>query len=245
MRPPPATREECDALLTLWEHGLARPAWERGDALLEHVEDGRPPRTLGERTTALLRLHATLFGAEVDLLSHCPACRSAARFTTNCEVLIDGLPQTAPVASHRLDLEEVAIEFRLPAAADLAAAATEDTDEGFARRVLDRCVISCTQRGEDAPLSAVPDGVLDAVSRRMETLDPAAAISFAMKCPVCAAQWNAPLDVGRLVWDKVQLSVERLLLDVDALARAYGWTERDILSLSPVRRAAYLQLVTA
>ncbi len=238
-------REDYDALLALWEHGLARPAWERADALLEHADDGCSPRTLGERTRALLTLHAALFGAEIDLLSHCPACRSAARFTANCEVLLDGLPQTAPAASHRLDVEGLAIEFRLPAAADLAAAATADTDEGFARSVLDRCVLSCTERGGDVSISTVADAVLDAVSRRMEALDPAAAISFATTCPDCAARWNAPLDIGRLVWDKLQLAVERLLVDVDALARAYGWTEREILSLSPVRRAAYLQLVTA
>ncbi|HJQ82925.1 MAG TPA: GNAT family N-acetyltransferase, partial [Candidatus Binatia bacterium] len=57
--------------------------------------------------------------------------------------------------------------------------------------------------------------------------------------------YAAPLDVGRLLWEKVQIAAERLLLDVDALARAYGWTEREILSLSPGRRAAHLQIVSA
>jgi hypothetical protein len=31
-------------------------------------------------------------------------------------------------------------------------------------------------------------------------------------------------------------------MEVDALARAYGWREADILALSPARRAAYLEL---
>jgi len=239
-----ATREACERLLALWERGLARPMYERAGALLA-ANGEPPPRTLGEQTVRLLGLHSALFGTEADLLSHCPACRSVASFAADCDRLIDGLQRPAMGASHRLDLDEVAIEFRLPEAADLAAAATEDTDEGFARRVLDRCVLSCTRHGEHVPVSGLPDAVLDAVSERMEALDPAAAISFAVVCPECGARWNAPLDVGRLLWEKVQLSVERLLLDVDALARAYGWTEREILSLSPGRRAAYLQIVSA
>mgnify|MGYP001788484044 CR=1 FL=1 len=40
-------------------------------------------------------------------------------------------------------------------------------------------------------------------------------------------------------------AAERVLLDVDALARCYGWTESEVLRLSPTRRAAYLQLAAA
>ena len=35
----------------------------------------------------------------------------------------------------------------------------------------------------------------------------------------------------------------RMLLDIHALARAYGWSESDILALPPRRRQAYLELV--
>ena len=63
--------------------------------------------------------------------------------------------------------------------------------------------------------------------------------------PGLRAHWAAPLDTGQLVWQQVRTAAERLLLDIDALARAYGWTEREMLSLPPARRAAYLQIVTA
>ena len=87
--------------------------------------------------------------------------------------------------------------------------------------------------------------VLDALSRHMEALDPGAGVSFALVCPQCGTCWDAQLDVGELVWQKLRAAAERLLLDVDALARAYGWTEPEVLRLSPVRRAAYLQMVIA
>ena len=95
------------------------------------------------------------------------------------------------------------------------------------------------------PVHELPMPVLDALSRHMEALDPGAGVSFALVCPQCGTCWDAQLDVGELVWQKLRAAAERLLLDVDALARAYGWTEPEVLRLSPVRRAAYLQMVIA
>jgi hypothetical protein len=37
---------------------------------------------------------------------------------------------------------------------------------------------------------------------------------------------------------------ERLLLDIDTLARNYGWSESEVIALSPTRRAAYVQMAT-
>jgi hypothetical protein len=34
-----------------------------------------------------------------------------------------------------------------------------------------------------------------------------------------------------------------LLAEVHSLARAYGWTESEILALSPQRRSTYLEMV--
>ena len=53
------------------------------------------------------------------------------------------------------------------------------------------------------------------------------------------------LDVGEALTAELQRAAERTLIEVDALARADGWTEAEVLQLSPVRRAAYLQLVEA
>jgi len=44
-------------------------------------------------------------------------------------------------------------------------------------------------------------------------------------------------------WAELAAEAKRLLREVDALARAYGWREADILALSSQRRHAYLELV--
>lgn len=237
---------DTEALLTLWECALGQPAGARDDALLRaSFEDAEPPRTLGERNARLMELHARLFGREIELLSHCPACGAVAQFAADCESLtaqmLSRLDNTAP---HRLEAQGHVIEFRLPGSADIAIASGEEGDEDFAQLLLDRCVLACTREGNNVPVRQLPAPVLDALSQHMETLDPGASVSFALDCPQCATRWQAPLDVGEMVWQKVRAAAERLLLDVDVLARAYGWTEREVLRLNPLRRAAYLQMVT-
>jgi len=237
----------CDAstLLSLWERGVSQVDFDRGDVLIEALDiDGSAPRTLGERTIRLLNVHTRLFGPRVDLLSHCPSCGSDAQFSADCATLASQLPVPDSSAPHQVDVDGLAIAFRLPTRADVVAAAREPTDDAFARRLLEACVVACTRDGAAVPSDEWPSSMFDALSARIEALDPGASISFALTCPACTSAWRAPLDCGQLLWQKVQLAAERLLLDIDTLARAYGWTESDVLRLSPVRRAAYVQMTS-
>ena len=239
--------DDTEALLTLWESALGQPAGAREDALLRaSFENAEPVRTLGERNARLMELHARLFGREIELLSHCPACHTVAQFSGNCDALAAQMrPGLGDAPPHRLEAQGHVIEFRMPDSADIAIASSVDGSEDFVQLLLDRCVLACTREGTDVPVSQLPEPVLDALSQQMETLDPGASVSFALDCPQCATHWQAPLDVGEMLWRKVRAGAERVLLDIDMLARSYGWTEREVLRLSPLRRAAYLQMVTA
>jgi hypothetical protein len=53
------------------------------------------------------------------------------------------------------------------------------------------------------------------------------------------------LDIARYLWDELDDWAQDLLAEVDVLARHYAWSERDILSLTPIRRQFYLDLVQA
>jgi hypothetical protein len=224
---------DADALLALWERTLAQG---RDAALLQALPDA--PRTLGERNAQLLDLHARW-------LSHCPACSNAAQFSTECAALSARWPAAAMEPRHRLDALGHTIEFRLPDTTDVAAAGDAPDEDAFARELLARCVLACTRDGVPVPLHELPVPLLDALAQRMESLDPAASLAFDLACPQCGTPWEARLDVGQLLSQKLQAAAERVLLDVDALARAYGWSEPDVLRLSATRRAAYLQLAVA
>lgn len=233
-------------VLSLWEHASSQPPHRR-DAALLHAAGMPLARSLGERNARLLALHAHWFGPEIELLSHCPACGTAAQFTADSNALAAQAPVPDVPGPHHLLALDHEVCFRLPDGDDVAAAAAETgvDDTVFAQRLLARCVTSCARDGNPVRVEDIPRTVLDAISQRIEALDPGADISFALACPQCEAPWCASLSPGELLWRKLRAVAERLLLEVDALASAYGWTERDVLALTPLRRAAYLQMATA
>ena len=107
-----------------------------------------------------------------------------------------------------------------------------------------RALLSICLKGE-IDISDLDDAGVEALGEALEALDPGALVRFELACPVCAEPWQAAIDIGEAFFLELRHAAERSLLEVDQLARAYGWTEAEVLALSPIRRAAYLQLVEA
>ena len=241
----------AEAALRLWEQGFGHAPWVRDDLLLSAAgaQSTSTPRTLGARNAALMRLHGSWFGARLELLSTCPQCGTTIEFAADCEALAPQLDGAPPAAPQALEFEGHRIEFRVPDIEAVVLASTTwpqpVTDPDFAERLWSVCVLSAAREGQPCRAADLPEPVRLAVTERMEALDPGASISFALECPGCAARWQAPLDIGLALWRKLQQQAERLLIDVDTLARAYGWAQHEVLALSPLRRAAYLQMVRA
>jgi hypothetical protein len=64
-----------------------------------------------------------------------------------------------------------------------------------------------------------------------------------LKCPACSREWQEVLDVAEFVWTRVSHRARQLLWEVHMLASSYGWSEENILSLSPARRRLYLEML--
>jgi hypothetical protein len=86
--------------------------------------------------------------------------------------------------------------------------------------------------------------VLERVSAVLSEHDAQADVTLAMRCVACGHAWQLLFDIGAFLWSEIDACATRLLGEVDALARAYGWREADILAMSGTRRAAYLGMVT-
>jgi hypothetical protein len=50
-------------------------------------------------------------------------------------------------------------------------------------------------------------------------------------------------DIVSFLWREIASAAQRLLQEVHLLASVYSWHEANILSMSPQRRNAYLQLI--
>jgi hypothetical protein len=240
----PATSE----LLSVWERGADGGAAAAALALLDTTgAAGEGPAAglaVGRRDGALMGVRRALFGDALDAIADCPACGDALEFACDVRemVVAGGL---VPEAVDPLVLDGWTVEFRLPDGADaLAAARTGDADA--ARRVLvARCVTAARLAGDAVPAAELPDEVVAAIGERMVAADPQADVEVELACPACGARWVAPFDIAGYLWDELDAWAARAFADIDTLARAYGWTEEEILALGDRRREAYLGLVGA
>ena len=66
-----------------------------------------------------------------------------------------------------------------------------------------------------------------------------------LTCPACGHVWSAALDIAAYLWGELDDWAQDLLAQVHVLARHYAWSERDILTMSAVRRRFYLDLLQA
>ena len=78
----------------------------------------------------------------------------------------------------------------------------------------------------------------------MAECDPQAEVLIDMECPDCGHRWQMLFDIAAFLWTEIAVAAKRLLREVHTLARAYGWREADILSLSAARRQFYIEMVT-
>jgi hypothetical protein len=65
-----------------------------------------------------------------------------------------------------------------------------------------------------------------------------------LRCPTCGHSWHALFDIVAFFWAELASQAKRLLREVHTLARAYGWREADIVSMSARRRQLYLEMAT-
>ncbi|WEB40859.1 hypothetical protein MOV08_17275 [Streptomyces yunnanensis] len=240
-------------LLATWEAGLAEQ--DAGRALLLHraARPGAAPQALlsaplGERAADLFALRRALFGDRLEVTLDCTAaeCGTALEFELDAGELAAARPRP-PEAGLRVAEGAWTVRFRLPGPADLAAvAAARPADATAARRLLAaRCALAAHRAGREATaeqLADLPDPVLKRFAEAAEEADPGAELTLEIACPECGAATSAELDIAAYLWTELDAWARDLLLDVHLLASAYGWSEPEILALSPLRRRYYLEL---
>ena len=226
-------------LLELWERGADRSRAQRAVDLLtaagfEDSAGDAAALTVGHRDDALLTLRELIFGSALHGEADCPRCGAELELDFETSDVRTG---PAPPSNGELTVRSGGrrIAFRSPTSADLLAAEREDGAEAARTLLLERCVTSAATR-----LSAT---AVDAVAASMADADPQADVRLVVACPECGASSLLPFDVDTFLWREVDAWAQRLLHEVAALARAHGWTEDQILALSPRRRRFYLEAV--
>ena len=234
---------DASALLDAWEHGYGLPPPQRALALLAygypHVpRDALAGLSLGRRDAWLARLRIVLFGAPLDFVATCPQCARVVESTLDATPLAH---DAAPPEPQAVELDGARATLRAVTLADLV---DLPRDADAARRMLAaRCLAH--DGGAMPDVERLSDASLATIAEALAVADPGAATELVLDCPDCGAHWRSGLEIGAFLWREIDAWARRTLRDVHALARAYAWSERDVLALSPTRRRLYLELCGA
>jgi len=235
-------------LLEVWEQGLSATPVERALLLLSANHEGESwdalsRLSIGKRDVRLLQLRAETFGSSLQAVCDCPKCGETVEMSFEVNDILVDMPE-AEDGLLSLSTGNYNVHFRLPDSRDLAAAVSAGDRSLAARRLLHRCIIEARRDDKIIPSDALSPNVLDAVAQRIAAIDAQSNIEFEMTCPACSSTWVSPFDIGAFFWMEISAWAKRVLRDVHTLACTYGWSEEEILALSPARRQAYLEMVS-
>lgn len=244
----PVHRLSAEKILAVWEAGQPQHPLDRALTILAAASPGASRDQLadlsvGERDARLLQLRARVFGAHAEGFAECPECAARIEFPVDTAAFTQppkGRTSASPVkasAEHEIELAGKRVRFRLPNSRDLADVVTAPDNTQALHCLIERCIFP-----HDGDL---PNDALEAVGRVMLTADPQSEITLDLTCPACGHRWELLFDIAEFFWAEISARAQRLLREIDALARAYGWTEREILDLPARRRQSYLELVAA
>ncbi len=76
----------------------------------------------------------------------------------------------------------------------------------------------------------------------LSELDPLSAFELAVHCPECGASLQIPVDLEAACLRMLSAAQNRMICQVDALARRYGWSEAEVFAVPAWRRRRYLAL---
>lgn len=259
-------------LLGVWERGRVQGPIEQALLLLATACPDTPTDELarlsiGQRDHALLRLRESTFGRVIFSMTSCPQCGEQLELESDAAGLCPE-PASSETSIARqattddifsLVIEGYTLRFRSANSVDLSALAgspdsinnkNHDSDRNnnalkVRTSLLERCILTAHRDGAAVALRSLPDTVVGAISNRMAEVDPYADLQLSATCPACSNRWPALFDVVSYFWDEIDCWARRVLHEVHLLAHAYGWSEQDILNLSPLRRQCYLDMVSA
>lgn len=226
-----------EQLLEFWDHASTEHALDRGLRLLAMVRPQEPSSRLAEvaiaeRDRSLFPLLRTYFGATLRAYADCPECAARLEFSLELTAL------ERELEPHPIEVEQFTL--RPPTSRDVALALAEPDPISARRFLAERC-IQVSSDGARPELTMKEVEQIEAALAAQSSTE----ILLDFVCLDCRHAWERPFDIVSILWLELDSRARRALQEIHALARAYGWTEKEVLALSPQRRAAYLEMVAS
>lgn len=204
--------------------------------LLERLfEAGADPRelTAPERDRVLAEVYVRNYGDRIQSEPHCAKC--GVRFDVDFRLseLVESTWPTAP--PRRLDIDDLRC-LRVPNGCDELAVrglAGNDALEALAAR----CTVARTSGSQSTPPIPVAD-----MSTLLEQTAPVLDLELGANCPDCSAHNDLGFRIQSYLLQRLLAERRQLPGQLDRLARAYGWSATEILSLPRTTRMELVEL---
>jgi len=234
-------------LLNTWEQCARRTLPEKALLLLDAAcADGEPEDpallNIGERDAKLLQLREWMFGQQLVNIADCPNCSERIEWINNVADLRYLSENKSTSATFNMKVENYNIQFRLPNSYDLLKASSLDY-RADPKKLLADCIIDVQRNERACHADELPAQVMDVLDERMAIEDPQANIMMNLSCPACSHFWEAQFDIVSYLWTEIDGWAKHILHDVAVLAAAFGWSESQILNLSPQKRQHYIDII--
>jgi hypothetical protein len=167
----------------------------------------------------------------------CARCGERVEFTLALAAVRAARPG---IAAGEVEAAGWTLRFRAPNSEDLGAAAGAADPR---RALAARCIVEARRDGAEVAEPDLPPPAFARLAEAIAESDPQADVLLDYSCPACGQDGQTLFDIAAFLWEEVRAQARRLLMEVAALAGAFGWREADILAMSPARRRAYLELV--
>lgn len=186
--------------------------------------------TAADRDRVLAAVYRAELGDRIASTVSCPAC--AAQFDLDfrlselCATIVADVSAAEPLAHGRYRLAD-GTELRVPTGHDELAAALS-SDPG--RTLIERCRLAGT--ADDETIEATLERIAPLVSTELDAA-----------CAECGHVHAVRFDVQPFLLARLLGERDQRAAEVHRLARGYGWSLSEILSLPRSRRRAYVELI--
>jgi hypothetical protein len=234
-------------MLQVWESHLQFSPLQRSLHLLSVLYDTDEKTmgklSIGERDARLLTFREWIFGPKLMNVSQCPKCSTRIEWETDIrDIRLHGADEGQTEKLLLLEEDGYKVAFRLPNSLDILASLRSRSNPDDDRGLISRCILDI-QHDQPERKDDLPMHILAKIEEQMAEADPQADITMVLNCPECNHRWHSTFDILHYLWMEIDNWAKKMLREVAILARAFGWSENDILNMGHNRRKMYLDLI--
>lgn len=232
---------QTNSILDVWDHCVGKNQTIKGaslaslafhDAHTSNIENW----SIEKRDVALFHVRKSLFGNHFNNITNCPHCNQRVEWELDFQQL--GIPSLESVPDNveiPINTPDYHLRVRLPLSNDLFG---KDEFE-----IIKNCILNFKEYQGEAIDKTIPKIIINQINYEFDKVCKASNITYLLSCAECSHEWQVFFDIVSYLWQEIDQWAKTFLDQIYMLAKAFGWSERDIINMSENRRHHYLNLI--